>query len=246
MHWVRGRQVVLLLVVAMVLVACGNGDNGDEEDPPPIGGEDVDEPGTSDDSDDPEASEEDDDDPYAVPDEVDEDYAERVINALFEVHAENTRALLEDYEQGESLREPEIRRLDAVFAGDYRTNAQVTLQAIADDPEVRDSYRHPEDIDQTRIHAHRVLHQEDECLLVAGEFDVTGVQREDPLEDFERVAAFSLSPAPSDGEQSEYNPAPWQLRDVNALVAGGEAIPEDQWDELEFGDTLDRTCEEDG
>jgi hypothetical protein len=41
-------------------------------------------------------------DPYAVPDEIDEDYVERVINAILEVQSEVLRGALQQ-EQGENL-----------------------------------------------------------------------------------------------------------------------------------------------
>jgi hypothetical protein len=86
------RYVAALTAGLLLLTACSGEDNEPEPDPPPIGGDENDE---DEDDQDNESVEEEDEEPYAVPDEIDEAYAEEVINVLLEIDTEALKIVLE-------------------------------------------------------------------------------------------------------------------------------------------------------
>jgi hypothetical protein len=181
-------------------------------------------------------------DPYAVPDEIDEDYVERVINAILEVRSEILRGALSQ-QQGENLDPDLTALLFATTDGEERINGLDLFQAYIDDPGTRTNLLAPEDMSATTFAAEHLIHAEPErCIIVVGFWDNTGIV-EDPRDQNDFVA-FSLSRTPEGQGTSAGNPTPWQWRDNAAMVDGDGSIPREQWDELDYRSALDNTCED--
>jgi hypothetical protein len=233
------RRVAAALAAGLLLLtACASSDDG-SDDAPPIGGDE------DDDSDDVETEDEEEDEdeeePFAVPDEIDEDYAENVINALLEIDTEILVTALRQ-EPGETLDVEATDRLHAISDGNYRESSMRDLQEYIDAPETADGFLPPDEIEPSRVEVDAILHEEPEnCLMVAGWWDLRGTARE-PLPPEER-ALFSLGRVDQEVTDRERNPTPWQLRDLGLLQSGGEPIPEEQWGDLDF-EAFDNSCEE--
>jgi hypothetical protein len=242
------RTVAVVAAAGLVALGCSGGEDEildlqatpsaeteptDQPDEPEPDVEDTEEP-----VDEPEP-----DDPYAVPDEIDEDYVERVINAILEVQSEVLRGALQQ-EQGENL-DPDLMALHfATTEGEQRLLGMTYLQDYIDDPSSRGSLRDAADIDDMTFEADRLLHVEpNQCVIVAGYLDTSGtstveVDAKDPV-------AFSLSKASDQEERSEGNPTPWLWQSHVLLTdAEGDPIPSDYWEDLDFDGHLDNACED--
>ena len=221
----------------LLLTACNDGDNEPNPEPPPIGGEENED-------DDPTENEEDppeEDEPYAVPDEIDEAYAEEVINVLLEIDTEALKIVLEQ-EPGEVIAPEAADRLAAASAGQRLASSLETFQIYVNRPETRDAFLPPDEMGTSRFEAHGVLHAEpDACILVVGWWDRTEIA----VDATDEPSLFSLGPVDRDVTDVDRNPTPWQIREINRMMMiDDEPVPEDRWDDIDFGDELDRTCEE--
>jgi hypothetical protein len=240
------RTVAVVAAAGLVALGCSGGEDEildlqatpsaeteptDQPDEPEPDVEDTEEP-----VDEPEP-----DDPYAVPDEIDEDYVERVINAILEVQDDVLRSALQ-LEQGQILTPEQTGLIFATSAGDQRQAVLDRLQGYVDDPETRGNLLPSEEMGRTYFHPEQLIRAEPEhCVLVIGFWENREVTTE-PRADGD-FAAFSLSRKPEDEEISEGNPTPWQWRDNAAMVDGEGPIPADRWEELDYDSALDHTCE---
>ena len=232
------RYVAALTAGLLLLTACNGDDNDPNPDPPPIGGEEDEE---NDDAQNEEDVEQEDEEPYAVPDEIDEAYAEEVINALLEINTEALKIVLEQ-EPGETMDPEAADRIAAISDGVRREMALENFQVYIDQPEATENFRPVEDIGVSRFEAHGILHAEPEnCILAVGRWDLTEVAADPPDEQ----QLFSLGRLDRGTTSVERNPTPWQIRDISPMRdADDQPIPDDRWDDLEFGDALDYTCED--
>jgi hypothetical protein len=233
------RALATTLAAGLILVACSGGDDDNElldlqatEEPAP---EETEEP-------EPEETEEPEpEDPYAVPDEIDEDYVERVINAILEVQAEVLRGALQQ-EQGENL-SPDLTGLHfATTEGRQRTLGLEEYQGYIDDPSTRGGlFDELSNESQGRFTVDYVHHVEpDKCILALGYWDRTELSENAPSRE-DSLTAISLGRIPENEPVSEGNPTPWQWR--HNLGLDGTITP-DEWLELPWADELDHTCEE--
>ena len=235
------RRLAAIVASVLLLGACAGDD--DPQVQPPVGGDadqanDPDGPG--DEEPDPEGDDDgENDDPYAVPDEIDEAYAEDVINALLAIEGEAVEIAL-GQEQGEHLAPEAIERFHAVAAGQRLDFLMETYQLYVDEPDLVDEFYLPlEEMGTTNFEAHGILHAEpDHCMLVVGFWDLS----ETAVDPSDEESLVSLSPVDRDVVEPDQNPTPWQMRGLTAMSANGEPVPEDRWDDLNLGD-LDRTCE---
>jgi hypothetical protein len=234
------RALATTLAAGLILVACSGGDDDNElldlqatEEPAP---EETEEP-------EPEETEEPEpEDPYAVPDEIDEDYVERVINAILEVRTEILRGALQQ-EQGENL-DPDLMALHfATTEGSQRAAGLETFQGYIDDPESRGGLLPPDEMGATRFEADSLIHDEPEgCIIVVGQWDRSGISTR---ADNEELVIFSLSRIQDVEQVSEGNPTPWQWRDNGLMVdTDGNPIEREYWADLDYGAVLDHACSE--
>jgi hypothetical protein len=228
------RGLATTLAAGLLVVACSGGDDADPlaleatPEPTPTAAENA-EP-----DDEPE-------DPYAVPDEIDEAYVERVINAILEVQDSVLKGALQQ-PQGELL-SAELAGLHfATTAGTERTTGLEELQSYIDEVERRENFRPVEEMGSSSFSLERLVHAEpDSCVIAIGLWDLSPlVVSPPPPDDF---SAFSLSRVPIDERASEGNPTPWQWRDVTQMADGRGPISRDEWDGLDYGSALDHTCE---
>jgi hypothetical protein len=180
------------------------------------------------------------DDPYAVPDEIDEAYVERVINAILEVRSEILRGALQQ-EQGENL-DPELMALlFATTDGAERLAGIERFQSYIDDPSTRENLRDAQSIGTTSFHPELLVHAEpDRCIVVVGFWDNSEIVQSPRHE--EDYVTFSLSRIP-EAAVPEGNPTPWQWLDNAAMVDGGGPIPRDRWSELDYAGAVEHTCD---
>ena len=232
------RYVAALTAGLLLLTACNDDGNSPEPDPPPIGGEEEDE---NDDAQDEEDVEEEDEEPYAVPDEIDEAYAEEVINVLLEIDTEALKIVL-GQDPGEIIDPEAVDRIVAVNEGDRRLQLMENFQTYIDEPESTDGLLPLDEMGGSRFEAHGILHAEPEtCILAVGWWDLTEVATDPPDEQH----LFSLGRLDRGTTSPDRNPTPWVLREISPMRdAEGETISEDQWDDIEFGDALDHSCED--
>ena len=231
------RFVAALTAGLLLLSACNGEDNEPQPDPPPIGGDEND---ANEDDQDNEPDEEEDEEPYAVPDEIDEAYAEEVINVLLEINTEALKIVLEQ-DPGEVIDPEAADRLAAISAGQRLETALETFQIYIDRPDVADDFRPVSEMGVSRFEAHGILHAEpDNCILAVGPWDLNEIVTDPPDEQH----LFSLGRVDRDTTSVDRNPTPWQVRDISPMRdADDQPIAEDQWDDIEFGDALDYTCE---
>ncbi len=231
------RIAAALSAGLLLLTACGN---DADDNPEPIGG---DEDAQEDSDPEPdEGDDENDEEPYAVPDEIDEDYAEDVINALLEVDTEIHIVALQQ-SPGEPLDLDAADRLHAIAEGDRRDLLMENLQGYVDDPTTAEGLLAPDEMEPTRLEVDAVLHAETErCLIVAGWWDRSGNAVDPPPPD--RKSVFSLARVDRDVTSLDRNPTPWRIRAIAPMHSGGEEIPQEQWGDIDFGDALDRACED--
>jgi hypothetical protein len=229
-------------LAALLLVGCTGGGDDDllevdaAQEPQPEETEDP-EP-EPEETQDPEPEPE---DPYAVPDEIDEAYVERVINAILEVQDDVLRDVLQ-LEQGQNLTPDQTGLIFATSAGQQRQAVLDRLQGYVDDSETRGNLLPAEEMGRTYFHPERLIHAEPEnCVLVVGFWENSEVTSEPRADD--DFVAFSLSRKPEDEEISDGNPTPWQWRDNAAMVDGEGPIPADRWEDLDYDSALDHTCE---
>jgi hypothetical protein len=233
------RTLLTMTAAGLLLVGC-RADEPDlldlaTEQPEPPEAETADPEPAPDDEPEPE-------DPYAVPDEIDEAYVERVINAILEVQDEILRGALQQ-EQGTLLDEELIALHFATTVGTEREAALEEFQTYIDDPTTSDNFLAVEDMGRSSFDVERLIHAEaDRCIIAIGRWDISALVREAPPSD--DSFAFSLSRAEEDIETSAGNPTPWQWRDVTQMADGSGPIAEGDWDDLDYGTALDNTCEE--
>jgi hypothetical protein len=238
------RTVAVVAAAGLVALGCSGGEDEildlqatpsaeteptDQPDEPEPDVEDTEEP-----VDEPEP-----DDPYAVPDEIDEDYVERVINAILEVRSEILRGALQQ-EQGENL-DPDLMALHfATTEGTERREALDALQEYIDDPATRGGLFTADELGVSTFEIEYLHHAEpDRCMLAIGYWDRTGLSSTAPSRE-ESLTAFSLGRLATDASSSPGNPTPWQWRDNRGVDAelSAEEYPDLPWD-----DVLDHICE---
>jgi hypothetical protein len=229
-------------LAALLLVGCTGGGDDDllevdaAQEPQPEETEDP-EP-EPEETEDPEPEPE---DSYAVPDEIDEAYVERVINAILEVQSEVLRGALQK-QQGENLSEELIALHFSTTEGNQRLDTMEEYQRYIDDPESRNGLLDAPELGTMRFRAIELVHAEpDRCLIVVGNWDRSEVSA---VADPEQLVAFSLSRLPTDQDVSEGNPTPWQWRGNTVMVdTDDNPIPQEYWGELDYSSVLDTSCE---
>jgi hypothetical protein len=229
-----------MLVAALFLAACSGGGADDDllelqaTEEPAASAEDPD-PSPS-----PEAEPE---DPYAVPDEIDEAYVERVINAILEVQTEVLRGAL-GQATGENLAPHLVGLHIATTDGEQRRLGLDYLQDYIDVPESREGLREVSEIRSMTFAVDQLLHSEpDRCVIAAGRWDLSGTST--LTQDAEERVAFSLARIDENVDRSEGNPTPWAWQSHVVLSdSTGAPIPPEQWGDIDFGDHLDNSCED--
>jgi hypothetical protein len=202
---VRGVTIGAL-ALALVLVGCES-----DEPPPPIGGEerdaardDAEETGLDDDA---SASDDEGDDEWAVPDEIDADYVERVVNHLLELERELFLTVLEEGDPPGAPISEEVEALSEQFRGpDLGLPMTAINEILRATPEIFDT-----DGDATRYHVEEVATADAACVGAFGRFEYRGlIDPEFVPDQDETTAVVGLVPA-SEEVDEEINPTGWVL-----------------------------------
>jgi hypothetical protein len=230
------RAPTTMLVAALLLTACSGGADDDRlelqaTEEPAASVEDPDRSPSPEEEPEPE-------DPYALPDEIDEAYVERVINAILEVQAEVLRGALQ-HEVGQNLDSDLLALHFATTQGVERSEGITYYQQIIDEPANREGVAAPDELTPTRFGVKQVLHVEHTCIIAAGTWDRSGTTLVPP--DPELAFIFSLSRITDSAAVSQGNPTPWQWRDNGGIP---EDLDERSWVDLDYPSALDHTCKE--
>jgi hypothetical protein len=229
-----------MLVAALALTACSGGADDDllelhATEEPAASVEDPDPSPSPEEEPEPE-------DPYAVPDEIDEAYVERVINAILEVRTEILRGALQQ-QPGENL-DPNLVALHfATTDGTQRATGLETFQTYIDDPESRGGLLPPGEMGVMRFESEALVHAEPAaCIIAVGRWDRSEISSR---ADSNEIVIFSLSRLNDSEAVSPGNPTPWQWQD-NGLMVDIEGMPIDReyWPDLDYGLVLEHSCED--
>jgi hypothetical protein len=196
----------------------------DTEPPADVDGEDAEVDGDEQAADDPdEGTEPADDvtetaegDPYAIPEDgIDEEYVERVLNAIFEVNREALAITLESEPGGLAPFEAE-ERLRAIYGGTYGAASLYGYNEIASSTDQRELFLENPGPVSSRVK--QVLLAQTECLVAEHSLDFTAVLREPGQPRTEFVALARLSP---EARASTLNPTPWMVVAADSGSAEG-------------------------
>jgi hypothetical protein len=178
-----------------------------------------------------------DEDPFAVPDEVNADYVDLVVNELFAIQEGLLIAIL-SRPPGERIPASESARLETVFTGPWYRAVRSEHSGYAQWQESREGLLDEEEPGRTRWRTEMVLHVEEErCMVVIGEYDNTEVYVEPWDSDIRRVISLrrdgSLRP----------NPTGWTLHQSAAMIdEDEELIDREHWRSVDYS-PLETSCE---
>jgi hypothetical protein len=207
------RNTAVLTLLAAVLAGCASG-----SDVEPLGGETSTETAAPTESPDPDPTETEPEDPFAIPDEIDEDYAQAVIDELFAITSEALRLSVAANGQA-GIPEAAQPLVAATHTGPRRTETIMDLQQAVTAANVDEVFFEPAEMGDERFEVFRMLRGEPECLVVTGKYDISQTARSpgDPSE----FSVLSLTRADSNVDRN-INPTPWVLLDLQKLTFDGE------------------------
>ena len=187
------------------------------------------------------------DDPFAFddPSEIDVDYVDRVMAELLAVVDE----LLDDVLSSDvsaGLTERDGQRLRAVFSGPRLVSQSSDFQSRATDAGVREAFLPQSNRTGSTWASDRIMLAQDACLVVVGLFDISGTAVEPYPTDQYAMAVLSRMSAAEVAEHGGINPTTWRIHEQVQLVYSdtGEAVPQSEWDSLDYSSVLDVPCEE--
>lgn len=176
------------------------------------------------------------DDRFAVPDVIDEEYAELVINELLRIVSDALRAVL----SGDDPDGTEAELVHRAIYGEPQLEARMqSLRESFVDPEGQQTQRPAEEFGAQTFEVYGLRFVEDGCATVIGHYDVT----ETSLFPFDPalLVAFVIH-APRDIDTS-VNPVGWMLWDNTALISSGQMVPFEEVDEAgDLTRVLDTNC----
>lgn len=155
-------------------------------------------------------------DPYAIPEDgIDEEYVERVLNAIFEVNREALAITLESEPGGLAPFEAE-ERLRAIYGATYGAAALHGYNEIAASADQRELFLENPGAATSRVV--EVLSADSDCLIVEHSLNFSAVLRE-PGElrtEFVALARTSL-----EADADALNPTPWMVVAADSGSADG-------------------------
>jgi hypothetical protein len=190
----RGR-LAATLAAAMLLAACA-------DDEPDRIGADVEETETAepDEPDEPEEPE----DPFAIPDEIDEEYTQRVLDELLPISAE---AQLEALDEAPSSMPPDesMAKIRAVFSPAIAVARLMSLSgAIATEEAAQAELRDFEEHGDTRWVVSELGETSQECISFAFDYEFSEA-------DVDRQGIAALVTAREGRDPAGHNPTPWEI-----------------------------------
>jgi hypothetical protein len=232
------RRTGVTLVAAVLLTACSSADEGPEvadlEDldvteaaTEPVDTEAVadtevaaDEDGAGDPTERTPPADDDtepaDGDPYAIPEDgIDEEYVERVLNAIFEVNREALEITLESEPGGLAPFEAE-ERLRAIYGGTYGAASLVGYNELASSGAQRDVFVQAPGAVTSRVE--QVIAADSRCIIAEHSLDFSLVLREPGQPRTEYVALAWKDP---ETDPEALNPTPWVVVAADSGAADG-------------------------
>ncbi|MEX1177159.1 MAG: hypothetical protein WEB09_01740 [Nitriliruptor sp.] len=153
------------------------------------------------------------DDPFAVPDEIDVEYVQRVVDELFRIQGDAYRAAVEaDIEPGEPVPTEFLDPLRQISAdGEYFARLGALMQQSAD-AGFADLVDPPAD---REFEVEELFSAESDCIVASGDVDftVTAANPDQPT----LLHNYVLVP-------SDRNPTGWAIRTSTAVVEGFEPL----------------------
>ena len=175
------------------------------------------------------------DDPFAVPDPIDGEYVEFVINELLLVLSDSLRDYLADEDPGGARAEAVHRE---VYGAPMVEAHLDTLRSVFGTEEGRATQYPPEEFGVQRFTLIELVEAREDCVTVYGFYDLTETSRF-PYED----TAAAIVIKRDEGFRSDVNPTSWRIWDGSLLLRDGEAIAvEDLGAITNLADTVDLEC----
>ena len=218
------RWWMLVLSLAVLVGACSSAEEAEEAeevatatvpaaeptpDPAPEATEDVEAEPAADD-----VAAEEPEDPYAVPDEIDEDYVQRILDVFASIEGDALREIA-----ASGMYTPEADELYAsIYAeGVLQDHREVWSQTIGADPDL--SFLASEPLDR-EWNIEELLELGGDCVVLRYEWDRSPSNVTD-----EGVASLLLHMAAEDGGEATANPTPWLIQSMGSLPPGENGVP---------------------
>jgi hypothetical protein len=145
-------------------------------------------------------------DPYAIPEDgIDEEYVERVLNAIFEVNREALALTLESEPGGLAPFEAE-ERLRAIYGGSYGARQLATLNQVSFSEAERSIFADPPGA--LRATVTDLVSEDPGCVIARRVSDFSRVLKAPPES---RDGYVALAPKPVGSDPNHLNPTPWVI-----------------------------------
>ena len=175
------------------------------------------------------------DDPFAVPDPIDGEYAELVINELLLVLSDSLRDYLADEDPGGAYAEQVIREIYGEPVIEARLD---TLRTVFGTDEGRATQFAPEDFGVQRFELIELVEAGQDCVTVYGFYDLSETSRF-PYDD----TAAAIVIKRDEDFRSEINQTSWRMWDGSLLMRDGEPYPVDELDQADnLHEIVDMAC----
>ena len=215
------RRWTVVVVLLLVAGACTSGEDADEvaaatvptAEPTPEPAPEATEEAPSEPAADERESEEP-DDPFAIPDEIDEDYVQRVLDVFASIEGDALREIA-----ASGMYTPEADELYAsIYAeGVLQDHREVWSQTIAADPDL--SFLASEPLDR-KWDLEELLELDGPCVVLRYEWD-----RSPSNVTEEELASLLLHMVVEDASNEAANPTPWLIQSMGSLPRGETEIP---------------------
>lgn len=237
------RWLISCVAAGLALSACSSGTDGAIQ-PLPEDGASTDAPDEPDDApaNDPGASGEP-DDPFALPDEIDEDYIQLVVDEIMAVRTDAIRLAVEENLQSETpSQEDAMLRIASATTGPAVVSATELISNIIRGSNVEEVYLAPAEMSDDRIEILEVLEADASCITLTGLFDRSGTLQDQPSEGTYFAMTFAR-----DTEDELPNDTMWKLRETVDLIVTdtGEPASQEQVSALSIdavADIVDTSC----
>ena len=176
-----------------------------------------------------------DDDPFAVPDPIDGEYAELVINELLLVLSDSLRDYLADEDPGGAYAEQVHRE---VYGAPMVEAHLDTFSSVFGTEEGRATQFPPEEFGVQRFELIELVEAGEDCVTVFGFYDLTETSRF-PYDD----TAAAIVIKRDEAFRSEINYTSWRIWDGSLLLRDGEPIAVEDLNEItNLAETVDLEC----
>lgn len=180
-----------------------------------------------------------DDDPFAVPDPIDEEYVELVINELLAASSALSREILQRPLRS-SLQENDVKAAEAMYDGPYYRTRIDQLQDTLNSEDLRALSLEPDSYGVARFDVLQLGKLTEGCIVAFGWPDASETAQTPYSSKTHGAYVLRFENVDLPGNQTG-----WRIWDSALLLTPDDAhIPREAWADLNFGDVLDADCEQ--